>query len=421
MSIIRPVSVLAILATALLAPAQDPPENPGLLGKGVPLIDFDKDGKWDPQKLDAIKNRLKARFPDAPPTDVFLLAHGWNNSSDSARKKYDPMVTEMVLMADEHKLIPEGFRPAVVGLHWPSLAFEKTEDMINALVKDLNLPAQFGVKKLLKQKKLGRLAGELLRKIQTALEENVSNEPVRNFVSDLARALSAEKLADLEDKLGKQTDVETVADVIRVFTYWDMKERAGVVGKTGASKMLADLQKEYKDARFHLIGHSFGCKLWLSVLNSDPVRPVDTLILIQGAVSSQALAEKVTVKEEVMKGGYHDILARKRVRGPIIATHTDQDIAVGKTYPVGSLLAGQVAEIDGLKAREKFPEVYQGMGAHGITGAQRITPQMPGKPFGFKPGTLYNFDATGTKAITGHSEFCTPETAWMIWAAVLGK
>jgi hypothetical protein len=49
---------------------------------------------------------------------------------------------------------------------------------------------------------------------------------------------------------------------LRVLSFWVMKQRALSFGETGAARLLGSLQEAASQARFHLVGHSFGAS-WL--------------------------------------------------------------------------------------------------------------------------------------------------------------
>src|SRR5215468_629052 len=64
------------------------------------------------------------------PTDVFLFAHGWNGDVPGAIRQYNNWLNAMVSCADDRTSVaamPGGFRPLLVGLHWPSKAWGDEE------------------------------------------------------------------------------------------------------------------------------------------------------------------------------------------------------------------------------------------------------------------------------------------------------
>lgn len=389
---------------------------PSAVAREFTLLNFNEKGAL--QNKDDLVKELRQR-KDTPPTHIILMAHGWNNRESEAREEYTRILKEMDRAADKSGLAlkPATYRPLLIGLHWPSLAFENNEELIGHLLREIPPPTKTIVKVALERK-------YDIDAVVDILDGKASSQTLKRIVK-LAQVLlgqgslvpkgeDAPNLKELDAK-----DVGTLTDAIRILSFWEMKQRGETIGKTGARAVLLNLQKEWPKAEVHLIGHSFGCKLWLAALLGETVRPVHSLVLIQGAVSHQAFAQQVVVKNGVVKGGYHDV-GKTRVNGPIVATFTERDWPVKHTYPLGARAAGHVAEaVKGLRKEEG--SLYRGMGAHGIEGGQVVEPRAAGTPLGLQKGQLYNFGKKGSKAIGGHSSFYTEEVAWLIWAAVLGK
>jgi pimeloyl-ACP methyl ester carboxylesterase len=167
----------------------------------------------------------------------------------------------------------------------------------------------------------------------------------------------------------------------------------------------------------HLIGHSFGTKVVLSALAKDLPRPVDTVVLLQGAISYQAFADKVEGLRPNTAGGYKKTL--DQVKGPVVATFSSKDHAVGVDYPIASHLARQVGEVDGTFAvpgtAKKF---YAGLGGVGASGLKTVSMGKKGTKYSFDKG-LYSVD--GSNYIAGHTAIYNEEVAWLIWAAVMRR
>jgi len=129
------------------------------------------------------------------------------------------------------------------------------------------------------------------------------------------------------------------------------------------------------------LGHSFGARLVSYALAGLPdglsgeKSPVKMLFLLQGAFSHFAFAEKLPF--DGTRSGDLNGMAQ-RVDGPLLATFSSKDTAVGVAYPAAAVLAGQDAsdatdlmyrwegmgcdgaqEVDAaIKALEPFPVVY---------------------------------------------------------------
>ena len=159
-------------------------------------------------------------------------------------------------------------------------------------------------------------------------------------------------------------------NVLNFTTYYQMKARAGHVGMRGLAPLLRDIKSLHVPLKLHLVGHSFGGRLVTSAasaLDKSAASPkavaIETLSLLQAAFSHYGFAEKWDGSHP---GAFRNVLASKQVKGPILATCTANDKAVGLAYPMASLLAGQVAAGVGDKN-----DKYGGMGRNG---AQR-TPE----------------------------------------------
>jgi hypothetical protein len=207
---------------------------------------------------------------------------------------------------------------------------------------------------------------------------------------------------------------------LRVTTYWQMKDRAGVVGKNGLGPLIGRVHQTLPDLRIHLIGHSFGARLVsfaLSGLSADAVgskSPVKSLLLLQGAFSHFSFADKLPFDAR-RSGDLKGMAAR--VDGPLVSTHSLKDLAVGRAYPLASIVARQDASA---LAVDRW-------GAIGNDGAQAVDAAAaalgkPGTTYPFSSGKWCNLD--GNKVIVNggppsgaHSDIVHPHTAWVALAA----
>ena len=126
-------------------------------------------------------------------------------------------------------------------------------------------------------------------------------------------------------------------EALRQLTYFEMKKRAGVVGKEGLGPLLGRIHQADPQVRIHLIGHSFGARLVSFALAGlpDPANsPVKSLYLLQGAFSHFAFADALPMDRS--RGGALKGMAA-RVDGPLVASFTVHDMAVGKLYPLAAL------------------------------------------------------------------------------------
>ena len=210
-------------------------------------------------------------------------------------------------------------------------------------------------------------------------------------------------------------------ELLRTLSYYEMKNRAGVVGERGLGRLLGTLHGQNGQLRVHLLGHSFGARLAAFSLRGLPapaaagVSPVKSLLLIQAAFSHFAFSPA--------KPGALAAFA-DRVDGPLVTTHSDHDRAVGTWYPAASALAGQDAQGVG-----NLPYRW---GALGFDGFQQdhvaAGPlQRQGFPYQWTAGGFHRLDASAviSKNLSGfsgaHCDIQHPEVTWAaVSAAGLG-
>ena len=137
------------------------------------------------------------------------------------------------------------------------------------------------------------------------------------------------------------------------------------------------------------MGHSFGARLVSYTLaglhdnQTGAASPVKSLTLIQGAFSHFTFASSLMFDPSRAGGLAGD---GSRVDGPLLATFSAADRAVGWWYPAASMLAGQDSE-----SASDLVFRWGGMGHDGYQ--QTPTPTTvvmapQGKPYDFQPGLL---------------------------------
>jgi hypothetical protein len=201
---------------------------------------------------------------------------------------------------------------------------------------------------------------------------------------------------------------------VNLTTYYQMKERAGVIGVTGLNPRLRELRARREGIGLHLVGHSFGARLATAAAAGSPGEPAvpqDTLTLLQGAFSHYGFARDYEAGHD---GFFRRVVTEGIVRGPILITHSMRDTAVGYAYPLASRLAQQVASALG-DANDR----YGGMGRNG---AQR-TPearqgqlQESGGTYDFAAARVHNLNAD--TVILDHSDIRKPQVAYAILSAL---
>lgn len=420
------------------------------------LISYDAEGRERAEPDGTMLSQAAlGRVADASAgiTDVFFTSHGWKGDVKAAVEQYDRWIGAMAgLEADRayaEKRRP-GFTPLVIGLHWPSLpwgdeniasALQKPEidrDVDDYAQRIADTPAARGAIRSILETANDAVSDTLPDAVKTAYQTlfresglgagSVGAAPGSDQDGFDPQAIVDENKAaksDLGDFFSSVRD--HLLSPLRQTSFWAMKRRAHEFGESGAHDLLVRLQgAAAATTRFHLMGHSFGCIVASATVAGGAsgarlVRPVDSLFLVQGALSLWAYAPDIPYATGT-PGYFHRIVEQGLVKGPIVTTRSKYDTAVGRFYPQGAKLKQQFVLVD-----SPFPK-YGGVGAFGIQGTAAGPQDVPIKPatsvYGFRPGTIYNIEAsrvirTMDGASGAHSDIAHPEVAHIFWEAAL--
>jgi hypothetical protein len=367
---------------------------------GYAAVGFDQNGKVE--DADAW-GTLKKDVKDTAPTDVFILAHGWRTSRLQADVLFDSLGKLLHEQTGKHEKIQ------IIGMRWPSLIGEgdTTED------------TAFKQAAALLSAKLGK--SENVKQWQAKLKESLNSDTIAGKVRRVALA----KLLDMElpddEQLGLLIDnmhePGNVATLLSVCSYYQMKKRAETVGAGGVQTCLTELQETLPGCRFHLVGHSFGCKVCLASLACEKRqgKQVDSVTLLQGAVSTYCFTPKIAVLDQAPAGAYAEL--SKRVTGCFAFTFTQNDKALAVAYVAASQAAGQVGELPTTRFWQLKLDAYGalgGCGARDVPGVPALELAKSGTPYPLRRG-LNAFNADNI--VRSHSDVCREEIAWLIWSA----
>lgn len=391
------------------------------------------------------------------PADLVVFSHGWNTSEASARELSTAMFELVAARVQAGRRASLGF----VTVLWPSLLFPEDEPAPDGPVMPVTgdalsvddpppagpvAPESSGadLAKALapafpgQEDELARI-GELLdarpqdgdrlaefHRLVAGLVTTAIDAP-EDAGEDAGRTAptrhALETMAQLAPRPGGDAQALGLFDrlwdggrmLARGLSYFEMKNRAGVVGRVGLARLLVGLQGKRADLRVHLMGHSFGARLVAYVTAGLPAgrpTPVRSMVLIQGAFSHFAFADRMPI-DASRAGALAGTAAR--VDGPLLATFSAADRAVGWWYPGASLLARQDDQ-----AATEFGFRWGGLGADGFqqdtARDQRLEPD--GHPYRWEAGTFYRLAAHHVinrrlSLFAGaHSDIRRPEIAW---------
>jgi hypothetical protein len=425
------------------------------------LIAFDADGHErtdDPDGL--MSQRAVAVLGQEPITDVFVISHGWKGDVPAAREQYNNWIGAMARCEADLAQVRQArppFQPLLIALHWPSLPWGEEE--LGAAAMSFDPAAATPVAQLIDQyaERLANTAATraALDTIFTAALEDIAPSTLPQAVRDAYQVLDREATlasagagaapgADREpfdpERAFQNAQAEAgqvnfgwfsvggLLSPLRQLSFWKMKDRARQFGETGGFTLLRELQRAVtarRDVRCHLIGHSFGCIVVSAILAGSGghgilVRPVDSVALLQGALSLWSYCADIPVAPG-QRGYFHSIIAEQKVKGPIITTQSEFDTAVGRFYPLGAGVRRQITFAPG-----ELP-TYGGLGTFGIRGLDEAVVDLDMLPvsasYTLAPGKIYNLESSrficeGSGASGAHSDIAKPEVAHAVWAAV---
>jgi hypothetical protein len=420
-------------------------------------IEFGKQGET--VKRDSF-DALLASVTQGDAPQLIVLVHGWNNDMDDARRLYSELGQRLreVLDSSPPSGIPAG-PLTLLGVLWPSKRLGEralipgaAASVAEGPIEDAELIARldelhdvFDAPDAEQRIDLAKTLVDRLKDSLEARDEFVAlmrglvPETADDDADDFARAFRAaagrDVLAELEapvlpvgisgtDTTGRSAaapgadasgGTNAAADrFLDLTTYYQMKERAGVIGVTGLNPCLRELRARNEGIGLHLVGHSFGARLVTAAAAGSPGEPAvpqDTLTLLQGAFSHYGFARDY---EPGHDGFFRRVVTESTVRGPILITHSMRDTAIGYAYPLASRLARQFDSVFG-----DSNDRYGGMGRNG---AQR-TPearqgqlQEIGRTYDFAAARVHNLNAD--TVILDHSDIRKPQVAYAILSAL---
>jgi hypothetical protein len=236
-----------------------------------------------------------------------------------------------------------------------------------------------------------------------------TEEPDYDAVNTVTTANAAPRAAL---RLGNVFKALDPRNLVKPFTVWQMKDRAGKVGANGIATLLSGLLTQ-ANARVHVIGHSYGCKVVMTAICRLPAdsRRLHSALLLQPAVSQFAFAPQVPERPGV-PGGFFKVLGR--VIGPIVATFSANDVALTKMFHLALRRNDDLGEQPAIAGGS--PSKYGALGGFGpqASGAQILDIKDPKQPYNWDVGGGI-IGIRGTRTISGHGDISNPSTWWLAY------
>jgi hypothetical protein len=415
------------------------------------MLPFDREGYCEgPETRKHLMSAIKAQNY----TDIYLFSHGWNNNWKDATDRYRSFIEGYAqLRNDRGWPLPDGFRPLLVGVFWPSIALVTESERAPRVLADGGPDEDSIVEE---RARIAELAAAVDGSRRDRFYELVQRDTLdKDGALELAKLLQP-LYANADDELdvdGAITPEDIVAgwaaessvkpatketsgsvdrrrragpkaagwrdalmkllprDAIRMATVYQMKDRAGKIGALGVRKLLEDLLGA-SAARLHLIGHSYGAKVLLSALTTATLpadRKAYSMLLLQPAVSHLCFAEKLP--DSAAPGGYHGAL--DRVERPIFATYSSRDFALRRVFHTAVRRSADKGEARIAPYTGAPPSIYAALGGYGPrnSGESLIDIVPPLTPFDLSKGArLYGID--GSTGISDHGDISNPYTWW---------
>jgi hypothetical protein len=420
------------------------------------MVSFDRNGRCTAPRT---AQELVERAASGRYSDVVVFSHGWNNDWAQATARYESFVNGYLRILPERPLVDNPHRPLLVGIFWPSIALitesEEAPDIAGggagrdedvaaerAIIEELGqaLPAEQTEEfyALIQHEELDpgaarELAAMFLPLLGSDLTEAGDTEPpaLDDVMAGWREKPAVRAVPDLDDlgyygeegpagEEGAGHGAPEAAgpkgfdprDLMRAFTVWQMKDRAGVVGSRGVASLLTDLL-EQASPPVHCVGHSYGAKIVLTAICAPRSRPasVRSALLLQPAVSALCFAEDA--RGTGRRGGFRAAL--ERVQLPILSTFSTHDVALTRFYQWAMRRGRDVAEPE---IAATAPRRYAALGGFGPAGlgaaADVIEVHDPGTPYPLTPGPLRVHGIQATRTISSHGDVSNPSTWWMM-------
>lgn len=373
-----------------------------------------------------------------PISDVWIMSHGWNNDIKGGDQTYRDWIKTFKGVIQQEMSGDPSYNPLFVGIHWPSRAWAgdiakeaakrqqrsqgggEGEFEIAGGVSGVSPAAKArfvaeyrpvmdadGIHGRAFTRDWGRLYQlmyqplaptpaqieefvKILKKYtirdphsDPAEESNIVSAPVKDITTHLQAQIP--EIAHPEQFEGFFLS-DALLEFFRLFSFWQMKGRAAIVGETGVYAFLVALKQAISQhnlkTRLHLLGHSFGAKLVTAAVypaaGAASVTPplVNTIVLLMGAFSQFSFSSRIPL-ERGAAGRYAAVLERGLVANPVVVIYSRHDMANGTIYPIGmkgaSPVSSQIYELGGRdETAEAFVASKDRFGALGANGAQGL-------------------------------------------------
>ncbi|SMX28199.1 hypothetical protein TRP8649_02314 [Pelagimonas phthalicica] len=429
------------------------------------FIKYDKRGEADDR---GHANDLQDFVGQGAFDDLLVISHGWRNDAAEAESLYAAICSQISALREGDSAAAQalaGRKVGVMAVFWPSKPYREfgaeraqlggaasgatREEEMQALADTALADLSDALDGEVEAGKLNRLQAraaaafadrdafpsffnalrDALPEDETAAERSDKAafgsarvaEEVRAQIEAFAMAESGLGPVDFQQGGAAGGPVRTarasVGLLLNLSTFYTMKRRAGYVGQRGVARSLRGLRDARPGLRIHFVGHSFGARVLTmatQTIEGDAAARPDSLCLLQAAFSQNSFSARFPPGYRA--GYFRPVMEDELVAGPILVSHTHNDLAVTWAYSLASLVSGQNAS----SLSDGAPSQYGGLGANGAlyTDEAQDGALLPagGGPYDLQSGRIYNLLADAF--VKGHADIRGPEVGFAILSAM---
>ena len=410
-------------------------------------------------------------------SDVVLMCHGFRNDENDARRLYTRFLETFTANRTHASLNAKlaGRTFAVGGVFWPSMVFPEPDDSDGAGLAMAESPAADrarleSIKSGVDAPAATKIDG-LLARVGQAPVDPAARREMAAILLDIVRDLPVDDANEMHGALAHVTPDELcdalmagtvtvtapgggaigtrmptpgggaavaaagqgagpvgkvvgfVPTFLNLTTFLLMFHRCGTVGEKGMSQVVRKV-KAAANARIHLVGHSLGGRAVTAcakaLLDAPPIQ-ADTMMLLEAAYSHFGLSAAATASSPIQhpRGHFRDVIEKKAVKGPILATHSERDLVVALAYT--PMAAISLNNSRGMNARGIGDETspFGGMGRNGVLDApeaERLDLNDAGVAYTFAADRIHNLNGSrkvnGVSIIDSHGDVTSPAITW---------
>ena len=369
-------------------------------------------------------------------TDAIFLAHGFRKQTNDSTLLYARFLQTFRGQMGRPEFQEIARRKYIVGaVYWPSIAMSE-------IAADGSVERKIATLKGLMPDRAGALDRAQTLLSLMASNQNVQDEFTALVLSaiDSSQLDATEGLALMKQKMGSELlprlmrsviasafdhefggDVEmdasfpladSIAEAADQFlslaVWYVMQNRSGIVGASGVAQAVRDIRDVNGSIKIHLVGHGLGGRLMAACSKSlaqTPMLQPDSVMMLEPMISQYGFSGN---NGRGKAGFFRDVIVKNVVDGPLVATFSAQDEALGQIYSMASRVAGQDLGASCSHGAVRTVESY----FQPLNSAASMK-----SPYIFKTGVVNCLDGSGG-LIKDHWDVTNPDVGYAFASAV---